>query len=150
MTDTGHDVICVISNGTTTAHLVAGAPSVVGTNDFNSATNSRFKSPSGLFWDNVKNVLLISDTLNDTVRTLYATNTGSGYATQTLAGIPGKSGYVDGGLGIAEFFQPFGICVDSNASGYYVVDQGNNALRVLQPTEPPPPPSRCKLRLSGM
>ena len=41
---------------------------------------------------------------------------------------------------MAEFNQPAGLCLDAVDSGYYVVDSGNNALRVLQPTEPPPPP----------
>lgn len=138
-TDTAHDVICVITNGSATAYGVAGAPSSIGTNDSSVALNARFQNPSGLYYDNTKSLLIISDTLNDTIRTLFPTN--GAYGTATLAGIPGQKGYVDGGLGASEFFKPIGICVDSNALGYFVVDQGNNAVRVLQPTKPPPPPT---------
>ncbi len=141
--DSGNNVICVISNGTTTAQVIAGTPGVAGTNDSLIATNAQFSLPSGLFWDANKNLLVISDTLNNTIRSLFLTNYlgATNYAVQTIAGIPGTHGLVNGALGTAEFFQPFGLCVDSNASGYYVVDSGNNALRALQPAQPPPPPT---------
>jgi hypothetical protein len=140
--DSLNQVICVISNGTAKAQVIAGTSKVVGTNDSLTATNALFNLPSGLFWDNINDLLVISDTRNDSIRSLFVTNVQgvSGYAVQTIAGIPGTPGFIDGALGVAEFRQPIGLCVDSNASGYYVVDTGNNALRVLQPTQPPPPP----------
>jgi sugar lactone lactonase YvrE len=140
--DSGHDVICVISNGTSTVEVIAGTPGVIGTNDSLTAASAQFNLPSGLFWDNNNNLLVISDTRNNTVRSLFVTNVQgvTGYAVQTLAGVPGTHGFVDGALGVAEFWYPFGLCLDATASGYYVVDSDNNALRALQPTEPPPPP----------
>jgi hypothetical protein len=138
--DSGHNLICMISNGV--VQVMAGNGSA-GTNDSLVATNAEFSLPSGLFWDTNNNILVISDTLNDTIRSLFLTNNYlgvPGYAVRTIAGIPGIHGFVDGALGTAEFFHPYGLCADLSASGYYVVDSGNNALRVLQPTEPPPPP----------
>ncbi|MGP8198824.1 MAG: hypothetical protein ACLQU4_04905 [Limisphaerales bacterium] len=138
--DSGHNVICMISNGV--AQVMAGNGSA-GTNDSLVATNAEFSWPSGLFWDANNNILVISDTLNDTIRSLFLTNNYlgvPGYAVQTIAGIPGTHGLINGALGTAEFFHPYGLCADLSVSGYYVVDSGNNALRVLQPTEPPPPP----------
>jgi sugar lactone lactonase YvrE len=138
--DSGHNEICMVSNGV--VQIMAGN-GTAGTNDSPIATDAEFSLPSGLLWDNNNNILVISDTLNNTIRGLSLTNYQGtiGYGVQTLAGTPGTHGLVDGALGAAEFFHPFGMCIDSNASGYYIVDQGNNALRVLQPTEPPPPPT---------
>jgi sugar lactone lactonase YvrE len=140
--DSGNNVICMINKTTGVAQVMAGN-GIAGTNDSPIATNAEFSYPSGLFWDTNKNLLVISDTLNDTIRSLFPTNYQGqpGYAVQTIAGIPGTHGLVDGALGTAEFFQPFGLCVDSTASGYYVVDTGNNALRVLQPSKPPAAPT---------
>jgi hypothetical protein len=138
--DSGHNVICMISNGV--VRVMAGNGSA-GANDSPIATNAEFNLPSGLLWDNNNNLLVISDTLNETVRSLFPTNYQgqAGYAVQTIAGIAGTAGLVNGALGSSEFFHPYGLCPDTSASGYYVVDSGNNALRVLQPTEPPPPPT---------
>jgi sugar lactone lactonase YvrE len=140
--DSGDHVICVISNGTSVAYGVAGRYRGAGTND-GPASTSKFNLPSGLLWDNNKNILVISDTENDTIRSLYSTNFQGVpiYAVQTLAGIPQQRGFVDGSLSTGEFNQPFGLCVDTIDSGYYVADWGNNAVRVLQPTQPPPPPT---------
>jgi hypothetical protein len=138
--DSLHQVICVISNGMTNVQVIAGNGQI-GSSDSLIATNAEFDLPSGLLWDNQNNLLVISDTLNDTIRSLFWTNVQgvSGYAVQTIAGIPGTRGWVDGALGVAEFYQPIGLCLDVVDLGYYVVDTDNNVLRVLQPTQPPPP-----------
>jgi len=134
--DSYNNVICMISNGVATG--IAGTYHTVGTNDTSAFGGALFDSPSGLFWDARNNYLVIADMRNNTIRSLYATN--GGYAVQTLAGLPGVYGYVDGALSVAEFNQPYGICLDAIDSGYYIADEGNNAVRVLQPTVPPPPP----------
>jgi hypothetical protein len=138
--DSLNDVICVISNNM--AQVMAGTYRVTGTNDSLTATSAKFNLPSGLLWDTANNRLVISDTRNDTIRSLFLTNVQgvTGYAVQTLAGLAGIRGYVDGALNIAEFNYPFGLCIDTVDSGYYVVDGDNNALRILQPSQPPPPP----------
>lgn len=135
-TDSGNQVICVISNGVT-AYGIAGSYKTQGSAD-GPASSATFSLPSGLLWDNAKDILVISDTDNDTIRGLYATN--GSYVVETLAGLPGVAGYVDGPLSSAEFFAPFGLATDSPDSGYYVADFKNHAVRVLQPAAPPPPP----------
>jgi len=137
--DSLNQVICMISNGVT--QVIAGNGEI-GSSDSLTALTAEFNLPGGLLWDNANNLLVISDTRNDTIRSLFWTNVQgvSGYAVQTIAGIAGTPGLIDGALGVAEFNQPAGLCIDTINSGYYVVDSGNNALRVLQPTEPPPPP----------
>jgi sugar lactone lactonase YvrE len=140
--DTRNDTICVISNigvlGNKSATLIAGTLRQSGTNDSVVASAALFDQPCGLLWDPYGAGLFISDTANNTIRRLY-TNGSSGYSVQTLAGIPGVQGYVDGALNIARFDNPVGLAVDTINNGYYVVDRGNNALRRLQ-TSPPQPP----------
>jgi hypothetical protein len=137
--DTGHDVICMISNGMVT--VVAGISGQQGTNDSLTAGSARFNSPSGLLWVPNNNYLLISDTGNDTVRSLFLTNFNGSttYAVQTIAGLPGHPGLVDGALSVAQFNNPIGLSVDPTDLGFYVADSGNNSLRVLEATEPLPP-----------
>lgn len=135
--DSYNHVICVVTNGTSTAYGVAGTYRVHGTND-GPASTALFYLPSGLMWDSSSNILVISDTDNATVRALFVTN--SIYEIETLAGLPGVHGNVDGSLSTAEFGQPFGLCTDPTDAGYYVGDVGNNTVRVLEPTQPPPAP----------
>jgi hypothetical protein len=136
--DSLNHVICMISNGMT--QVIAGNGQI-GSSDSLTALTAEFKLPGGLLWDNANNLLVISDTLNDTIRSLFWTNVEgvSGYAVQTITGVPVTQGYIDGALGVAEFNQPAGLCIDKINLGYYVVDTDNNVLRVLQPTQPPPP-----------
>jgi hypothetical protein len=136
--DSGHDVICLISNGTVT--VVAGISGNAGTNDSLTATSARFNSPSGLLWVSPGNYLLISDTGNDTIRSLFLTNFNGSvtYAVQTIAGLPDLPGLVDGTLTVAKFDAPLGLTPDPTDIGFYVADSANNALRVLQPTAPLP------------
>jgi sugar lactone lactonase YvrE len=139
--DSGHDVICLVSNGAVT--VVAGVSGHPGTNDSLTAASALFNSPSGLLWDANNNRLLISDAGNDTIRGLFLTNyNGSiGYAVETLAGLPDKPGNIDGTLAVAQFSAPIGLSFDPTDIGFYVADSGNNAVRVLQATEPLPPVS---------
>jgi hypothetical protein len=137
--DSGNDVICMISNGVVT--VVAGITGQVGTNDSLTATSARFNSPSGLLWVTNGNYLLISDTGNDTVRSLFLTNVGGSttYAVQTIAGLPGLPGSASGALTLAQFDAPIGLSQDPTDLGFYVADSDNNALRVLEATVPLPP-----------
>jgi sugar lactone lactonase YvrE len=138
--DTKNDTICVISNISVITNqsvtVVAGALRQPGTNDSPFSTNALFNRPSGLLWDPNGAGLFISDTANNTVRRLYPT--AGGYSVETVAGLPGVAGLVDGAPSIAEFNGPVGLAVDSINNGYYVVDRANNALRRLQPSPPLP------------
>src|SRR5438045_6509558 len=50
----------------------------------------------------------------------------------TLAGTPGVHGSADGTGSAAQFWQPWGIAVDS-AGVVYVADQGNSTIRKITP-----------------
>jgi hypothetical protein len=138
--DSLNQVIVMITNGVVT--VMAGQSRVIGTNDSLTATSATFNLPTGIVWDGVHGLFAITDTRNNTVRSLFLTNVlgVNGYAVQTIGGFAGVQGFVDGALGVAKFYQPEGICYDVIDSGYYVIDTGNNALRVVQATQPPPAP----------
>ncbi len=138
--DSGHNNIVLISNGV--AKVIAGSVSAAaGTNDSLVALNARFRNPSGLYWNTNTGALMISDTGNDTVRSLIVTNYNgaTGYGVVTTAGLASVPGFQDGALTVAEFNQPLGIAPDVTDFGVYVVDSANNAVRVLQPTKPEAP-----------
>ncbi|HEX4122203.1 MAG TPA: hypothetical protein VH619_16420 [Verrucomicrobiae bacterium] len=136
--DTKNDVICMISNQTVS--VIAGTPHVSGSGDGITAAGALFSRPGGILWTGDNNTLVISDSGNDTIRGLYQTNiNGSiGWVVQTISGIVGQAGLVNGLPSVAQFDAPMGIAIDVPDSGYYVVDSGTNALRVLQPTQPLP------------
>jgi hypothetical protein len=149
VSDSKADVICLVSNGVTT--IIAGTYNTPGTNDSLTATSAQFNLPTALLWDQANNELVVSDTRNNTVRAVFLTNISGvvGYAVRTLAGIPGTRGFVDGSLTNGEFNQPGGLSLDPYDQGYYVADTGNNALRVLQATQPPPPPAPIAAPIIG-
>ncbi len=136
--DAGNNVICMISNGAVT--VAAGISGRSGTNDSTALTSALFSGPSGLFWASGNNSLLIADSDNNTIRSLFLTNLNgsSFYFVQTVAGIAGAPGASDGAPSVAKFSSPYGICVDAADSGFYIADTGNNAIRVFQPTAPLP------------
>ncbi|MGD1083198.1 MAG: hypothetical protein ABSA47_00445 [Verrucomicrobiota bacterium] len=144
--DTLNDTICLISDISATNNksvtVVAGAVGQFGTNDSPQASLARFDKPSGLLWDPNGAGLFISDTANNTIRLLSQTSPSPpAYSVQTLVGVPGVAGYIDGAFSVAEFHNPVGLAVDTIDDGYYVVDRGNNALRRVQASPPQPPVS---------
>jgi hypothetical protein len=136
VTDSGHQVICMISNGVATA--VAGTFGHAGTNDSATSSGAQFNSPSGLLWDSAHGYLLISDTGNDTVRSLFQTNIDGSlsYAVQTIAGIARQPGLGNGAFSMAQFNTPIGLSVDPRDHGFYIADSANNVVRVLLSTQP--------------
>ncbi|MGA2176182.1 MAG: hypothetical protein ABSH38_14495 [Verrucomicrobiota bacterium] len=136
--DTGNNVICMISNQAVA--VIAGTSGVSGFDDSTTASSALFSGPTGLLWVPVGPSLLIADTGNNVLRSLFLTNaTGSvGYAVQTVVGVAGQAHLVDGAPGTAEFVAPVGLSVDPYDSGFYVVDRGANALRTYQPNAPQP------------
>jgi sugar lactone lactonase YvrE len=144
--DTGNNRICVISNITVTAnqkaYVIANITGVNGSKDDVYATNATFNFPSGLLWSTNMNSLLISDTGNDTIRSLYQTNAQGQSAVwwvQTIAGSAGQAGQVDGAPLLATFDAPVGLALDLRDGNnfYYVVDRSsasNGTLRAVQPS----------------
>ena len=139
--DTGNHVICLIRNQS--ASVVAGISGMPGTNDAPPAINAQFNLPGGLLWVSASQSLLIADTGNNTLRSLFLTNLygSSIYAVQTVAGVSGQAGSKDGVPAVATFSGPVGLCLDPTDFGYYVVDSGSSELRVFQAVAPPPIPA---------
>lgn len=140
ITDTSRHVIKRIdTNGVMT--LMAGILNSSGSDDSLDALTAKFASPGGLYWAGTNTGLLISDTGNHTIRRLYYNNDPGvlGYSVETVAGIAGTVGFVNGTPAASTFHSPIGLLRDVVAGGFYVVDSGNNALRRIQ-TSPPLPP----------
>jgi hypothetical protein len=137
--DTGHDVICLVSNGAVT--VIGGVSGSPGANDSPFATQAHFNLPSGLLWSSAINGVLISDTGNDTLRELILTNFNGSptYSVLTIAGIADHPGSASGAPNVAQFSSPTGLAVDSADFGYFIVDGGNNAVRVYTPSAPQAP-----------
>jgi sugar lactone lactonase YvrE len=146
VSDTGNQVICLITNGT--VNVVAGTSGTSGYSE------NLLSLPTGLLWVGASSTLLIADTGNNVIRSLYLTNYFGEtiYFLQTVAGIPGAAGIIDGAPGAAEFTAPVGLAVDPFDSGYYVVDRyganqggpgvtGTGSLRVFQSVKPLPRPN---------
>ncbi len=139
--DTGNNAICVISNiaviANQKAYVIANITGTSGGRDNVAATNATFNFPSGLLWSTNMNTLLISDTGNDTIRSLFQTN-GAAWWVRTIAGTAGVAGQADGAPLAATFDAPVGMALDLHDGNnfYYVVDRSsasNGTLRALQP-----------------
>ena len=70
--------------------------------------------------------IYVADTLNHVIRRIDP----EGYVS-VFAGVPEVSGYTDGSLLEALFFEPNGICIDSNGA-LYVADSANHAIRKIE------------------
>ena len=79
---------------------------------------SAVKSPDGNIY--------VADTLNHVIRRIDGEGNVSVYA-----GEPGVSGYRDGSLSESLFFEPYGMCIDSN-SVIYIADSANHAIRRIE------------------
>jgi uncharacterized protein YjiK len=89
---------------------------------------AQFNIPHSVAVDSAGNVY-VGDSFNHTVRKI--TTDGS---VTTIAGSPGKKGYVDG-VGTyqaAQFNSPVGIALDTNGN-FYVTDNGNQTIRKVTP-----------------
>ena len=105
---------------TTLAGLADNDDSTDGT-----GSDARFSYINGIAADSAGN-LYVTD-LSNTIRKI----TPAGVVT-TLAGTPGVHGSADGTGSAAQFWQPFGIVVDS-AGNLYVADQANSTIRKITP-----------------
>jgi len=92
-----HSIKIIEINGSTT--LLAGSDSryLSGSDDSPFAVNALFNGPSGLLWLGGNNGLLVSDTLNHTLRRVYYNTNAdvNGFSVETFAGLPGQPGLVN-------------------------------------------------------
>src|SRR5439155_1183841 len=88
-------------------------------------SDARFSYLFGIAVDGAGNVFVTD--LSNTIRKI----TPAGVVT-TLAGTPGVHGSADGTGSAAQFWQPWGIAVDS-AGIVYVADQANSTIRKITP-----------------
>jgi uncharacterized repeat protein (TIGR01451 family) len=88
-------------------------------------SDARFSYLSGIAVDSAANVYVTD--FSNTIRKI----TPAGVVT-TLAGTPGVYGSADGTGSAAQFWQPWGIAVNS-AGNVYVADQGNSTIRKITP-----------------
>lgn len=103
--------------------LYAGTQNVKGHADGN-RKEALFNTPGQIFFDSDGN-LFIPDVNNHCIRQIDRNGIVS-----TVIGIPGKSGYVDGGPDYALFNQPWGVTVDKD-DVVYIADMGNKCVRKL-------------------
>ncbi len=109
--------------------LIAGQSGKSGSAD-GAASKSLFSSPQGIAAGS-SGSLFVADTSNHVIREI--TLQGGNWVVSTIAGLAGKSGYVDGTNSAARFSSPVGVAADSNGN-VYVTDYGNSAIRELAPS----------------
>ncbi|HEY9897764.1 MAG TPA: hypothetical protein V6D00_01160 [Pantanalinema sp.] len=86
---------------------------------------ARFSDPVGMKIDSAGN-LYLADSGNHAIRKISPSG-----AVTTIAGT-GVSGSRDGAVGIAQFYRPYGVAVDSRGN-VYVADNLNHTIRVICP-----------------
>jgi DNA-binding beta-propeller fold protein YncE len=118
------------AGGNWTASTIAGLAGSSGSAD---GTNSsaRFNGPYGVALDSGGNHVYVADTGNSVIRKL--TPAGTNWVVQTIAGLPGSAGSVDGTNNIARFRYPTGVALDASGN-VYVADEGNNTIRRITPS----------------
>jgi sugar lactone lactonase YvrE len=89
-----------------------------------SGSDANFNSPRSIVADKAGN-LYVADTGNHTIRKINSAGVVS-----TVAGSPGRSGFVDGIGKAARFNHPSGVAVD-NQGIIYVCDRDNSAIRKI-------------------
>jgi sugar lactone lactonase YvrE len=108
--DSDHTIRLMTLSGTNyVVSTIAGAPNIPGSAD---GTNgiARFYSPNGIALDGSGNIY-VTDTGNHIIRQI--SHSGANWVVQTIAGVAGLGGTVDGTNNAARFATPFGVTVDS-------------------------------------
>jgi hypothetical protein len=133
VTDSGNNTIRKIdllsSNHPVT--ILAGTAGTIGITDTPSTDTSTYKGESAYF-NNPKGItvyqdyLYVADTGNHAIRRI---NISDG-TVETVAGVKGKKGRVDGTGNATKFNAPTGIVSDGKGN-LYVADTGNNKIRVI-------------------
>jgi len=70
--------------------------------------------------------IYVSDTLNHIIRRIDP----EGFVT-VFAGLPGESGFADGSLATARFYEPCGLYIDQDGV-IYIADSANHAIRKIE------------------
>jgi sugar lactone lactonase YvrE len=122
--DYGNSRIRKITGGNVTTIAGAGGGYVDGASNV-----ARFYYPSGIALDSTETLLFIGDKLTHRIRVVTiatgAVTTLAGGANSTVAA---AGSFADGTGSSASFYNPLGICVDSN-NNIYVADQANQRIR---------------------
>lgn len=74
--------------------------------------------------------LYIADSQNHCIRSIDTTQ-GANARVTTPIGVPGSSGYADGGVELAKFNIPMGVAVSSDGEKVYIADMKNQVIREL-------------------
>ncbi len=114
-----HTVRKITPGGAVTT--VAGKAGVAGSAD-GTGSSARFAYPSAIAIDSA-DTLYVADSWNHTIRVISPAG-----VVQTLAGLAGARGSVDGASSVARFDFPEGVAVDA-AGVVYVSDSGNHTIR---------------------
>ena len=125
--------IFTYSGGSTNA-VGTGA---VGTNDA-AAASATFNGPKALLWMGAGAGLLVSDSLNHSIRRVYTNAAQSTWSVITVGGVPLQSGLVDGATNLAKFNVPIGLANDPLNGAFLVADSQNKAIRLIQQSTPLP------------
>jgi sugar lactone lactonase YvrE len=129
--DNGSSYILGYGGGTgitTVTTTLAGSTSGVNPTYVNgTGTNAVFYEPGTICIDSNSN-LFVPDTQNHVIRKI----TLSGVVT-IFAGVAKTPGNTNGTGTNASFYQPFGMCIDSN-NNLYVADSTNNLIRMVTPS----------------
>jgi hypothetical protein len=103
---------------------VAGKLGTSGSTD-DIADAARFFHPTGIAKDSNGDFYIV-DTQNNTIRKMTASH----FNVSTVAGTAAENGILDGNGGVATFFTPMGIVIDS-LNQIYITDTSNNTIRLL-------------------
>ncbi len=122
--DTGNSVIRKVVLATGATSTIAGLAGITGSGDGTGAA-ARFNYPNGIALSSDNSTLYVSDTGNNTIRSI---NVATGAVT-TLAGTAGGVGSANGTGGAARFSSPSGIATDG--TNLYVADGLNHRVRKI-------------------
>ena len=134
LADSANHRILKVDPNTQAVTTLAGIAGEGGSNDGPSYL-AHFFAPQGMVlarWGGT-NGLVVADTGNNTIRFVNIANG----EVVTLAGQAGVAGSATDAIGASAMFnQPNGVALDTNNSRVYIADAGNNAVRVIDLSDP--------------